>query len=340
MIEKPITIKNMVLKNRIIAAPIVTNSGDDNGMPTAEMLEIYRQYAESGVGMMVAEQHTVHPWGRCSLKQPRLYDDASAIALQPITKIFRDKNIPIVAQLNFGARVTSAALLDAPDFEAVSPSGLSTPRKAAVEANFRSLKISEIEGIVQAFADAARRAVELSKFNGGVQIYASHGYLIGQFLSPLTNSRIDCYGGSLENRARILFQIVEAVRHVIPQAPLSVRLGASDQMPYQPENGLTLSESVWMAKQLAEMGVDWISVSGNHCVYGIGADDNDTAYFSPYSRAIRNAVKAQGVAVDCTGGIRTVPTADRLLADGVCDLIGIGRPLAADKLFLRKHWDM
>ncbi len=339
MLNDRISIKGTTLKNRVIAAPIVTNSGDDHGKPTLKTLELYQGYAESGAGLVVAEQHAVHPWGRVSLKQPRLYKDASALALEPVTRIFRDNGVPIVAQLNFGARATEPALLDEPDFQLVSPSGLPTPRKSPVDADSRALELTEINEIIQSFADAARRAMECSKFNGGVQIYASHGYLISQFLSPLTNTRRDSYGGPLANRAKLLFEIVEAVKGVIGDSLLSVRLGASDQMPGEPQTGLTLEDSLWIAEELAKMGVDWLSVSGNHCVYGIGADDHDTAYFAPYSKAVHDRMQKYKVSVDCTGGIRTPETAERLLREHVCDLIGIGRPLAANKSFL-SEWQL
>lgn len=334
MLKNEITIGGITLQNRIVAAPLVTESGDDSGAPTEKTLDIYRGYAASGAGLVVAEQHAVHPWGRTSLRQPRLYGDAFAAGLEPMTRPFRQAGVPVVAQLNFGGRAGDKALLNEPDFELVSPSGLPTPRKSPVKVPARPLQAAEIPAIVQSFADAARRAVTLGGYNGGVQVYACHGYLVGQFLSPLTNTRGDGYGGSIKNRARLLFEIVEAVRPVIGDAPLSVRLGASDQMPGEPENGLTLAESLWVAQALAGMKIDWLSVSGNHCIYGIGVDDKDTAYFAPYSKAMREAVRPRGLPVDCTGGIRTPQTAERLLQEGVCDLVGIGRPLLADKDFL------
>lgn len=330
---------NMSLHNRVVAAPVVSNSADEDGLPTPRSLEIYRGYAESGAGMTVVEQHAVHPWGRNKLNQFRLYDDASALALEPLTALFRQRDIPVVAQLNFaGAGASSETLLACQDFKLVSPSGLRTPRDL-IKHDSQALQHDEITSIVQAFADAAGRAVTLAKYSGGVQIYACHGYLIGQFLSPMTNRRSDAYGGALENRARLLFEIVEAVKAVIGGHPLSVRLGAADQMPGAPEVGLTLADSVWVAEQLAKMRVDWLSVSGNHCIYGIGADDNDTAYFAPYSKAIRDSVAKYGVLVDCTGGIRTAQRAQALLNSEICDLVGVARPLIKDKTFLFS-WDL
>lgn len=339
MLTETIDIKNVTLKNRVVVAPMMTDFWNKDGSPTERTIEIYRSYAESGAGLVVMEQLAVHPWGRLTFDQPRLYRDDSALALRALTQPFRDRGVPIVTQLNFGGRVSDKELLDEPDFEFVTPSGLPVPRKSTVQADSRALTADEIAEIVASFADAAHRAVDLAGFNGGVQIYASHGYLLSQFLSPVTNARTDRYGGSLANRARIVFETVEAVRARIGDAPLSVRLGASDRMPGEPEDGLTLAESSWIAGELAQMGVDWLSVSGNHCIYGIGADDNDTAYFEPYSRAIRDAASRYGVPVDCTGGIRTPGTAERLLQSQACDLIGIGRPLLKDKAYL-SNWNL
>ena len=341
MLSEPLFVKNMELKNRLVAAPIVSNSGGNDGSPSERTLEVYGKYAASGAGLVVAEQHAVHPWGRNRLNQPRLYGDAEAAALRPITELFRRAGVPVVAQLNFsGAGASGKDLLREGDFRLVSPSGLRNPRDL-IDADSEALEPARIPEIVEAFASAARRAVQIAGYTGGVQIYACHGYLIGQFLSPLTNRREDAYGGEIGNRARLLFEVLEAVRAAVPEAAVSVRLGAADRMPGQPEDGLTLRESAWVAGELAALGADWIGVSGNHCIYGIGEDDNDTAYFAPWAAAIREAVgrvaveKGRKIPVDCTGGIRSRATAERLLRDGTCDLVGIGRPLLQDGEFLR-----
>ncbi len=334
MLFEPIKIGNLELKNRIIAEPIVSNSGGPDGAPSKKSLEIYSEYAHSGVGMVVLEQHAVHPWGRNKLSQFRLYQDSNAAALLPLTDVFAKSGIPVVAQLNFsGAGASGKELLEEKDFRLVSPSGLRNPRDL-INADSKILDASEIPEIVEAFADAARRAVMIAKYTGGVQIYACHGYLLGQFLSPLTNQRDDRYGGDIKNRARILLEVTEAVRAAVPNALVSVRLGASDQMPGRPEKGLTLKESTWVANELVSLGVDWIGISGNHCIYGIGEDDNDTAYFSPYASAIREALGDNKVPIDCAGGIRSAKKAEDILKNRVCDLVGIGRPLINDKQFV------
>ena len=338
MLFESIKIGNLILKNRVIAEPIVSSGGVNGGIPTEEVLDQYSSYASSGVGMIVIEQHAIHPWGRNRNTQFRLYSDEGAKSLQPLTKFFRDADIPVVAQLNFSGAGVSALgkdLLNEPDFKLVSPSGLRNPRDL-VEADSEALDIKMIPEIIDSFAQAAIRAVNIAQYNGGVQIYGCHGYLLGQFLSPLTNHRTDKYGGSLQNRARLLLEVTEAVRAVVPNANVSVRLGASDQMPGQAEEGLTLAESKWIAKELAMLGIGWLSISGNHCIYGIGEDDNDTAYFAPYAAAIHKELEGTGIPLDCAGGIRSRKTAEYLLQNGVCDLIGIGRPLLKDREFVHK----
>lgn len=328
-------IKNIELKNRIIIEPIVSKSGDSNGFPSDKSIEIYEKYANSGAGMVIMEQLAVHSWGRNSMGQFRLYNDENALALRILTKIFENKDIPVVAQLNFsGAGASDKSLIKEKDFRLLSPSGLRNPRDL-IQMDSKMISINEIEEIVKAFGNAAKRAINLAKFSGGVQIYACHGYLIGQFLSPITNKRTDEYGGDLNSRAKILFEIVKEVKNVIGDFPLSVRLGASDQMPGREEKGLKLSESIEIAKKLVELGVDWIGVSGNHCIYGIGENDEDTAYFASYSHAIYESVKNKNIPVDCAGGIRTSKKSEELLQDGVCELIGIARPILKNENFLK-----
>lgn len=334
-IYSKLKIKNIVLKNRIIIEPIVSKSGNIDGTPSEKSFEIYEKYANAGAGMVIMEQIAVHLWGRNSMEQFKLYNDEGAIALRELTKIFENKNIPVVAQLNFsGAGASDKNLLKEKDFRLLSPSGLRNPRDL-IQVDSEKLTVEEIKEIIHAFGTAAKRAVDLAKFSGGVQIYACHGYLIGQFLSPITNKRIDEYGGNLDSRARILFEIVKEVKKAVGNFPLSVRLGASDQMPGKEENGLKLSESVEVARKLVELGVDWIGVSGNHCIYGIGVNDEDTAYFAPYSQAIYEAVKSKNIPVDCAGGIRTSKKTEELLKNGVCELIGIARPILKNENFLK-----
>jgi 2,4-dienoyl-CoA reductase-like NADH-dependent reductase (Old Yellow Enzyme family) len=165
----------------------------------------------------------------------------------------------------------------------------------------------------------------------GVQIHCAHGYLLGQFLSPLTNLRTDEYGGSDKKRARILYEITDAIRQTLPNVVLSVRLGMADAFPDEPRKGLSLDETVPATKELANLGLDLLCLSGNHCGYGINRTDD--AYFAPYAARFKEALGTR-LPVVCTGGIQNAKTAESLLQKGVCDFTGVGRLMLRNPNFM------
>jgi 2,4-dienoyl-CoA reductase-like NADH-dependent reductase (Old Yellow Enzyme family) len=169
----------------------------------------------------------------------------------------------------------------------------------------------------QAFVQAALRGIRAGYV--GVEVHACHGFLLGQFLSPLTNFRRDAYGGEIAGRSRLLRDIVAALREELGDALLSVRLGVADELGEKPR-GLAFEDVLWAGKELAALGVDMISVSGNFC----GFDAPRTAPWAPYAAAIQQRVG--DVPVLCTGNIRSLEEAESLLERGCCTLIGLGRP--------------
>jgi 2,4-dienoyl-CoA reductase-like NADH-dependent reductase (Old Yellow Enzyme family) len=333
-LNEPLEIRGTALSNRLAAAPMASFSFDGDGMPTERAVKLYESFAASGAGMVVVEHHAVHPWGRNRFSQPRLYDDRHAEALRAIVAPFKKNGVPILAQVNFAGSMTAdEGLLRLDDFEYVSPSGVKTPRDSLAETP-RALEPGQIAEIVEAFASAAVRAVELAGYDG-VQIHCAHGYLLGQFLSPLTNRRDDAYGGSDKKRARLLYEITDAVRGEIRGKILSVRLGMSDYMPGTERRGLSVDETAPVARELAAIGADWIGLSGNHCGFGVGIE-GDNPYFAPFARVIHDALGGAALC-DYAGGVRSARTADELLADGVCDIVSVGRPFLSDPNF-PKAW--
>lgn len=333
--REPIRIGKFELPNRVAAAPMATRSFGRDGLPTEKTLAIYEKYAASGAAMAVIEHHAVHPWGRNRMEQPRLYEDRYAEALKPLTAPFREKGMPVLAQISCaGALTADASLLDESDFEYVSPSGDKTPRDVLQETP-RALERGQIAELVEAFVASAVRAVRIAGYDG-VQIHAAHGYLLGQFLSPLTNRRADEYGGSEKKRARLLYEITDAIRATLPDALLSVRLGMADYMPGEPLRGLSVDETAPIARELAALGADWLGLSGNHCGFGdqIAAD---TPFFAPFARVVHDALRGATFS-DCAGGVRSAQTANDLLSGGVCDLVGVGRLFWSNPDFLQT-WD-
>ena len=229
------------------------------------------------------------------------------------------------------AKIADPGVFDMEGYRPISPSGI--PVGDQWEKSGRrpeTMTRSEIRRTVEDFVSAAVRMVRVGGYDG-VQIHASHGYLIGQFLSPLTNRRDDEYGGTDRKRARLLYEITDAVRQSLKDVPISVRLGAADFIPGDKPLGLSLDETVPVARELVSLGVDMIGISGNLCGYGL--DRTDSAYFAPYAERIKASV-GTSVLVECTGGIRDAVTADRMLRDGVCDLVGVGRLMLRDQGFL------
>ena len=172
--------------------------------------------------------------------------------------------------------------------------------------------------MTQAYADAARRAMEAG-FDG-VEIHSAHSYLLNQFYSPLTNLRTDAYGGSLENRIRIIRACVRAVREAIgPDAVLAVRLGGSDYM----EGGSTIADAVEAGRAFVADGVDLMDMSGGMCTFSIPGR-NYAGFFRDMTEAVKAAVD---VPVILTGGVWSAEKAEGLLQDGAADLIGVGRAM-------------
>ena len=334
MIFEPIEIKGHRLANRITLAPLASSSSESDGGPSEKSLEIYRRFASSCAAMAVVEHHAVQLNGLIRPTQFRSDSDEVAAKHAPVAKILKDAGMTALVQINHGgANIADPSVLDIEDYKNLSPSGVpvgqcwnNEKRKPNI------LTKSEIGRIVESFVEAAVRMVKTAGYDG-IQIHACHGYLLGQFLSPLTNRRDDSYGGSDSKRARLLFEIVDAVRSTLPDTILAVRLGAADYLPGEPMRGLSLDETVPAAKELASLGTDIIGISGNLC--GFGINRTDEGYFAPYALRIKEAV-GDSCLVECTGGIKTASAAVRLLENGCCDLIGVGRLVMKDAGFGEK----
>lgn len=180
---------------------------------------------------------------------------------------------------------------------------------------------NEIEDIVNDFKKAASRVKEAG-FDG-VEIHSAHGYLLNQFFSPLSNKRIDEYGGGVNNRIRIHLEVIKAVREVVGKDfPVLLRLGASDYM----EGGSTIEDSKIAAKEFEKAGIDILDVSGGFCGYNVPGV-SEQGYFASLTEEIKKVVS---MPVILTGGITEAKAAEKLLADGKADLIGVGRAIYKD----------
>jgi 2,4-dienoyl-CoA reductase-like NADH-dependent reductase (Old Yellow Enzyme family) len=331
LLREPIEIGPVRLENRYVSAPIATATATREGFPTADTLDAHGIIAESGVGLSVVEHHAVHKEGRTSLRQ-LLLDREEVVPYQgKLYEVYSSHACPAFIQINHaGSLVNDEDMLDG-NFVPYGPSPIRHPY-CNLYVMPRAMAVPEIEAVTRQFAEAAKFAIQAGY--PGVEIHACHGFLVGQFLSPLTNHRSDRYGGEIKNRARLLFEIYEAVRDSIPwENPVAVRLGVADTMPGKPSAGLTLDDAKWIARELTEKRVDMLDLSGNLC----GFEGTGNAYFAPYAKAVKEVTGS--VPVLCTGGIGDPETAERLLREGACDLVGLGRPLRRDPKTVRNWLD-
>jgi 2,4-dienoyl-CoA reductase-like NADH-dependent reductase (Old Yellow Enzyme family) len=309
-----------------------------DGVPTDWHLVHLGSYARGGAGLVMAEATAVVPEGRITPWDTGLWNDAQAQAWKPVAAFIRGQGAVAAIQLAHAGRKASAHRdwsgtgVVPPEnggWEPVAPSALAFEGLG----NPRELTLTEIADVVAAFGAAARRALDAG-FEV-LEVHGAHGYLIHEFLSPLTNSRTDEYGGSLENRARLLLEVVAEVRAAAgPTVPVFVRLSATDWMEPQ---GWTLEQTQHVSAWAVAAGADLIDVSsgGNvpHAKISSGP-----GYQVPFASAIRTAT---GVPVSAVGQIVDAHQAEDIVSSGQADAVMAAREFLRDPHFaLRAAYEL
>ncbi|HON34197.1 MAG: NADH:flavin oxidoreductase [Thermovirgaceae bacterium] len=332
LLFEPLEIRGQRLRNRIVAPPMASLTSTKTGLPTVDTLEYYRPLTESGVGLAILEHHAVHAEGRTRRRQLLLDRDEVLPYQGDLAGLFSGAGLPALVQVNHAGSYVEDDDLMNDGWLPKAPSPIRHPRSTALIMPVK-LTLEEIALVPVAFLEAASRAVRAGY--SGVEIHAAHGYLLGQFLSPMTNRRPDKYGGSIKNRARLLFEVHEAVREAVgDEAVVAVRLGMADTFPGAEPVGQTVDDARWVAAEFSSVGLDLLDLSGNMCGY----DGHGEAWFAPYCRTVKDS--AGDVPTICTGGIRSAETALRLLDRGDCDLVGVGRALKSDPGLVHKWKDL
>ncbi|MGK3135273.1 NADH:flavin oxidoreductase/NADH oxidase [Pantoea trifolii] len=317
----------LTLDNRIVIAPMCQYSAE-NGKASAWHRIHLGQLALSGAGLLIIEATAVEAAGRISPGDLGLWDDATEAALASVLQDIRQySDIPFGIQLGHAGRKASCAApwlggnqlsLEQGGWQTVAPSAQAfNPEDRAPVA----LTKQDLERLKQAFVDSAQRAAKL-----GIQLielHAAHGYLLHQFLSPLSNQREDEYGGSLENRLRFPLEVFHAVRSALPDSvAVGVRLSATDWV----EGGWDVEQSIVFSQQLEAAGSDYVHVSSG----GLSPQQKITVgpgYQLPFARDIRKQVKIPVIGV----GLITEPKqAEQALQEGDADLIALARAVLYD----------
>lgn len=324
---QPITFRSVTARNRIMLSPMCQYSAEA-GMPNDWHVAHLTARAAGGVGILCVEATHVSPEGRITPNCLGLWNDDQRDALARIAAMARSLGAVPAIQIGHAGRKASVSRpwegtkpipVGAGGWETIGPSALpQTPDAPAP----RAMDAAEIARVTDDFRAGARRAREAGF--AVLEVHAAHGYLLHSFLSPLSNTREDAYGGPLENRARFLMEVLDAVRSEWPNdLPLFVRISATDWV----EGGLTIADSVALARRLAARGdVDLIDCSSG----GVSAAQRIhpyPGYQVPFAERIR---REAGIATGAVGLISAPQQAEEIVAGGRADLVILGRVMLFD----------
>ncbi|RSM02006.1 hypothetical protein CDV31_011089 [Fusarium ambrosium] len=348
----PIKIRGLELQNRFVVSPMGTWSAQDGHLTDFHLMHL-GAFAFRGVPLTIVESTAVTANGRTSPQDSGLWQDSQIEPLKRVANFIHGQGQKIGIQLNHAgvkAGMVAPRFLPKGELKIASkqdegwpddvwgPSAIPHTERHMVP---KALTLEGIEALIQNFADAARRAIEAGL--DFIELHGAHGYLINQFLSPLTNKRTDEYGGSFENRIRFLVRVIEGIRAVIPDSiPLSLRISAIEWMEWSGEPSWDLNQSIRLAKLLPGLGVDILDVSsgGNHKDQKIDLHPN---YQLDLARSIRAALRKEAVdlLIAAVGFIHTPQTAHDVVQldkeDGVqADLAFVGRQFLKEPEFLLK----
>ncbi len=326
---RPLALRSVTSRNRIMLSPMCQYSAAD-GVPNAWHLQHLGARAAGGAGIVCTEVTHVEERGRITPHCLGLWNDAQRDAFAPIAAFIASQGAVPAIQLGHAGRKASVArpwdgnrpiAPGAGGWETIGPSALPYGAFPAP----RAMTEDDIGAVVAAFGAAARRAREAG-FRL-IEVHGAHGYLLHEFLSPLSNARTDRYGGSLENRARLLMQTLDAIRAEWPaELPLAVRLSCTDWVP----GGWDVAETVALARLLKARGdVDFVDCSsgGNDSAQRIPVHPGYQVGFAELVR--RDA----GIATAAVGLIHSPDLAEEILANGRADLVVLGRTLLGDPMW-------
>ena len=315
----PLKIGSVLLKNRVVMAPMVVNYAEMNGEVSERQIAYYEARARGGAGLIIVEAACVDaPAGREGLGQILIDHPRYIRGLNELAEAIKACGSRALIQLFHAGRQAHSAITG---MQSVAPSALPC---STVKEIPRELSTREVEEIRDKFINAAGYA-QRAGFDG-VEIHAAHGYLINQFLSPDCNIRKDQYGGSLENRARLLMEIVTGIKEEIPQLLLGVRLNIEDFV----SNGLEMKESLIVCRCLEEAGVDLINCSCG--TYESGLTSIEPASYAEGWRSYMAAAVKKVVSIPVISGgiIRNPAMAEEIIKKQQADLVFLGRPMLAD----------
>ena len=327
----PIALRSVTLPNRIVVSPMCQYSAVDGSATDWHMAHL-GSLALSGAGLLCVEATAVTPEGRITPGDLGLYSDANEEALARVVRMVRwTSTVPLAIQLaHAGRKGSSHAPWDGGKLLPVEQGGWQAVAPSAVphaegESPPRAFALHELAGLREAFADTARRAARLG-FDA-IELHCAHGYLLHEFLSPVSNRRDDAYGGPLANRMRLPLEVFDAVRGAFPaDRPVGVRVSATDWLEGIEAESWTVESTVEFGRALKQRGCDWIDVSSG----GISPRQKITpgpGYQVPFAEIVRTETGLPTMAV----GLITEPRqAEAILEGGRADMVALARAFLYD----------
>jgi 2,4-dienoyl-CoA reductase-like NADH-dependent reductase (Old Yellow Enzyme family) len=322
----PLTLRDLTFKNRIFVSPMCQYSSED-GMPTDWHLVHLGSRAIGGAAAVIVEATAVSPEGRISPWDSGMGSPAHGRAFQRITRFMKDAgSVPGVQLAHAGRKASTnrpwlsggAVSPEQGGWQPIAPSAI------AFDAHYpmpREMTTADIDAVVRHFADSTRWSLDAG-FEL-VEVHAAHGYLLHQFLSPLSNHRTDDYGGSLENRMRLTLRVAHTVREIWPAPlPVFVRISATDWA----EGGWDLPQSVELSKRLKAIGIDLIDCSSGALVPHVKIPVGP-GYQVPFAEAIK---RDAGIATGAVGMIVEAEQAEAIIATGKADAVLLARKMLED----------
>jgi len=329
---EPFQIGSIKLRNRFVRSATQDWLGNADGSISAREEELYESLAANETGLIItAHAYVAHPLGRASIRQNAIFDDRFIDGFHRLADVVHKHGARLVIQISHAGRQSSPDLT-----EGLLPAGPSPVTDSSTGITPRELSEEEIWHIIDAFAAAAGRAKTAGA--DGVQIHMAHGYLLAQFLSPYTNRRTDAWGGNLDNRIRIVREIITRCRAAVgPEFPVLAKLNSTDG--FTGPGYLSLDDVIETAKRLEKWGFSAIEISGGmreakDCMSRPGIlKPEQEGYFAAAAKAVKAAVS---IPVILVGGLRSLTVMQQLVASGVCDLISLSRPFIRQPDLVKK----
>jgi 2,4-dienoyl-CoA reductase-like NADH-dependent reductase (Old Yellow Enzyme family) len=322
---EPLKIKKVVIPNRIVLPPLVTGYSNLDGSIGERQKIFYQAIAKDGVGLVIIGAAAITQDGGLAMGCSRVDQDVYVDGMTELFSTIKAEGSVPGVQLAHAGRQTNTRRTEG--LSTVAPSAIPCPVNEVMP---RELAVEDIKNLEDAFVHATERALKAgAEF---VEYHAAHGYLINQFLSLFSNHRTDEYGGTLENRARFALNIIEGARARVGETPvLGFRVSAVEFI----DGGLTLEESKKVCQWMVAKGADFIDVSAGISAvdWEIRSKEIEKGTYLEVASAIKKAVD---VPVICVGGIGSLDSAEKILAEGIADLVAMGRAFIADPELISK----